>query len=516
MRYLWVEDFDGGRTGQTELKKSLEKYFQLTGNTENYRTLESVLFFLDNPESWRLFDAVLIDIRFRICERENDENKIYQKYFSSFLTEEKYKEYSKKVNNDPDSASAGVLLYLALVHRYNYNQNRIAFLSANIEDSSGKVADFNNMLEFVMKARYEKLSPADKDRFSLANEAAYCVFKEELNLSDKEAEDEFLPATDDINWDNLDSLEEKIKVLKERVKKNVHIQKHEKKENLKYNSVKEEFQNIGLIVPQPFSKPEGAGQADISWMFFDWVNRYLNTDYYRLRAALMPVCLSIEKMGDNISLKDSKIYSIEDVREVISDIILLMPENGWVDDTEWLFARILKECAKIADRIDKSYFNNQIVAYEYGCRAVLKIVRNWTSHQGIPNITAFDVVFVFTILIDTIIHLDECDDAYCNIKKLLKEYCKCTKDINAENIIRKSEEKYNEVYLNLPKTKEKEEYQKQTNFYKKISGIGNEDSTEKNNVNMDMIYCMFLVLIGENYENSKEILVNELVAKLSK
>lgn len=50
MRYLWIEDFDGGKSGQTEVKSRLEKYFQLEDKNINLCTLEEALSFLDVPE----------------------------------------------------------------------------------------------------------------------------------------------------------------------------------------------------------------------------------------------------------------------------------------------------------------------------------------------------------------------------------------------------------------------------------------------------------------------------------
>lgn len=60
MRYLWIEDFDGGKSGQTEVKSRLEKYFQLEDKNINLCTLEEALSFLDVPENWEKFDVILL------------------------------------------------------------------------------------------------------------------------------------------------------------------------------------------------------------------------------------------------------------------------------------------------------------------------------------------------------------------------------------------------------------------------------------------------------------------------
>ena len=82
MRYLWIEDFDGGKSGQTEVKSRLEKYFQLEDKNINLCTLEEALSFLDVPENWEKFDVILIDIRFKVAETDEAEEEIYNSIYN--------------------------------------------------------------------------------------------------------------------------------------------------------------------------------------------------------------------------------------------------------------------------------------------------------------------------------------------------------------------------------------------------------------------------------------------------
>ena len=76
MRFLWVEDFDGGKTGKSELKTRLESNFLINNNENsniNIGTLQETLEYLEKGSSWDEFDAILIDIRFRVCNDSNNE-----------------------------------------------------------------------------------------------------------------------------------------------------------------------------------------------------------------------------------------------------------------------------------------------------------------------------------------------------------------------------------------------------------------------------------------------------------
>ena len=73
------------------------------------------------------------------------------------------------------------------------------------------------MKEFVLKARYESLSEADIQDFSLLNEDVFEQYKEIMCLDEDKANELFaIPPGDEIDWNNPKQLEGQIeKVLKE-------------------------------------------------------------------------------------------------------------------------------------------------------------------------------------------------------------------------------------------------------------------------------------------------------------
>ena len=538
MRYLWIEDFDGGKSGRTEIKRELERYFQLKENI-NLDTLEKALEFLDVPFNWNLFDAVLIDIRFKVCEKEQDESTIYEKYFSSFLTKEKYDYYTYKIEGDANTASSGVLLYLALIHKYNYNQNRIAFISANVDDVSDRLFDINNMREYILKAKYGQLEELDKEEFSILNQNIFELYMKEMNLEEEEANRCFsIPEENDIDWKNLDKLESQVDDVENQLR--AVLKKNYKGENndLKYNSVKREFENVGLKVPIAFEKPSGYyNKSDISWRFKNWVEQRLSVDYYRLRESILPICINIKKLlEEDFESKAKMPYNnlIErdragdvkdrtmDVKDMLSKIVELFPGNVWIENKNSFYSRIIRECVSLCDGIPKEMVRGVEASAE---AAVLKIVRNWMSHQGIKNIEAYDVAFIFYVLVVAFFQYDDKyeGDNYVDKAKKLVLKLDSRKQIKPYNITEQIEK-----MVNIVKVRHKEAYERfqekggqakdyryseNASIYDAISAIGHQNSDLRETVSIEYIDLLYLGMLNlDIYE--KDVLVKSLADRL--
>ena len=526
MRYLWIEDFDGGKSGQTQTQHDLETYFQLENKIMKIcSTLKETLVFLDIPENWRCFDAVLIDIRFKIGEKEEDEEEIYKKYFSSFLIEKKYEYYTKRVNGDANTASAGVLLYLALVHRYNYNQDRIAFISANIDETSNELYRLTQMIEYVEKAKAVGLTNAETDDFDVLNEDVFEMFQDKFGIDEKEAEKKFdIPGN--IDWDNynLDDLKERInnvwKKLKEQIQENDKENKNV--DNLKYNSVRQEFEMVGLKVARAFEKPGQDRRLKESWSFQSWEDELNKEEYYRLRSAILPICLEIDKCLDEGLKKEDvlgKETTLLEMRDWIQNIMVLFPEKKWAED-DVIYSKVVKECVKFADRIEKP----ENSAY----KAVLKITRNWTAHLEISGLTFFAVVFIFHISVNAYLNVETHEKLKMLEKNLIDEFCKSDLVENREDLLDQLEEKYKEIHKSsceefhnkvsnedFKKPKKGYKFDESASFYQIISGIGHECSPKKNEVSMKMIYALFVVTLGKSIVKNGDNFINEVLVKCS-
>lgn len=554
MRYLWVEDFDGGKSGKTEIKKSLEQYFGLADKNINITTLEQALDFLEKPFNWNLFDAILLDIRFKVCEKEKDEIEIYKKYFSSFLTKEKYEYYISKLEGDANTASSGVLLYLALIHRYHYNQKRIAFISANVDDTSEDFSDINNMRECLAKAKYDGINEDDKNDFSALNENVFELYIKVLGIGEETANKRFaLPETDKINWNDLDILSAQVDLVENEMKA-AYIAKNKKSAdfsknntNLKYNSVKSEFEKVGLKIPIAFEKPSGSYKMELSWKFKIWVEE-INTDYYRLRASIVPICLKlieginkdkdnilyqpyIQIVKGNIKQDQENENAKNELLGLFSDIIELFPGNVWVEKKDSLYFRVIKECVSLCESMQKPDPLLEKDSYKYACQAVLKIARNWSSHQGIQGISAYDVVFIFHIFINTFMNIDNSTEIYNYNQIMIKDFCG-TKDIlpykSVKEIIGRAEEKYRKEYKEADEKFRKEatekelekarknhyKYDGKANFYDIISGIGNACSPIRREVSMQHLYALFLNNLKEENFSKESFFEHSVVNRI--
>lgn len=534
MRYLWIEDFDGGKNGQTQTQHDLETYFQLENKiTKLCSTLEETLAFLDIPENWRCFDAVLIDIRFKIGEKEGDEKKIYEKYFSSFLIYKKYEHYTKRVDDDANTASAGVLLYLALVHRYNYNQDRIAFISANVDETSDELYNLTEMREYVEKAKCDGLEDKDIEAFELLDEDVLEQF-EEIFGEEAEKKCDILKEIDlhHYNLEDLKELEKRINKAEKDLKEQIQNNKENKNaDNLKYNSVKQEFEGVGLKVARAFEKPTGNSHLDRSWKFQSWVDELNKEEYYRLRSTILPVCLEIDNCKDE-NLKNEDVLGEEttllEIKDWIQNIMVLFPEKKWAEDNSSIYSKVVKECVKFGDRIknpDANAYKAVLKAY----KAVLKITRNWTAHLEISGLTFFAVVFIFHISVNAYLNVEAHEKLKVLEQNLIGEFCKSDLVENREGLLDQLKEKYREIhkssceeFYNKASKEDSDNakkkgyrFEESASFYQTISGIGNKYSPKKNEVSMAMIYALFIVMLGKDIVKNGDKFINEVFVECS-
>lgn len=545
MRYLWIEDFDGGKSGRTEIKAKLEKYFQIENKNINLCTLEKALEFLDDPENWEKFDVVLIDIRFKVAETEEREEKIYKSYFSSFLTNEKYKEYIYRIGGDVNSASAGVLIYLALVHKYNFNEERIAFISANVDNNSLDLAQINNMKELALKAKYESLNEKEKVYFSGLNNEVFEKYKEIKCLDEDEANELFvIPPSDKIDWSKPEVLYEQIEKVSKEIQCKIKSSVADK-ENLKYNSVKQEFERVGLKVPRAFEKPTGETKSEISWQFKTWVDG-IDSDYYKLRAVILKSCLHVKELLNKGAVKYMpyrkmvrKYYSdkagytteIENLSanmavNMITKIVELFPINEWTKNNESFYTRVIKECVSLSDFIELKKGENEI--REVG-KETLKLVRNWTSHQGINNISSFDVAYVYMMMLRVFFYSDECMDDIASLENLLVELSTIESEtLNYEekdydNIVECLENKARKIHKDayrrftrredekvIQKEKRRYRYDENAVMYDIVSGIGNQNSDVRDRVCMDYVYLVYLSRLKERKDRVYKCILKQI------
>lgn len=515
MRFLWVEDFDGGKTGKSELKTRLERAFQINNDENsniNMGTLQETLEYLEKGSSWYEFDAILIDIRFRVCNDSNnektDEESIYNMYFKEFLTHKKYEDYTKKITGDVNSASSGILLYLALIHRYNYPKSRIAFVTANVDETSNKLSDINSMRDIVAKKRMDNLTEDDINDFRLCNEDLYEEYKNQYDLKDEEFD---IPETDQINWDDLSSLEKKINSVERKLKKNL-LEQNSKKSGLKYKSVREEFEKVGLMVPVAFEKPVSTSKNITRWSFVQWAKE-LNTGYYKLRARILPICLEINDILKKKELANNcyEIKNTKAIENLMCDMMTLFPAAKWDTNDTVFHSTAVREALYLGDLIKPKSSKDD--CSENNRKRILKIGRNWIVHQGIQGISVVSIIFTFVLVLKQFIKISNGTVLSSLIEKLEKEYINIY-DINdiddAVKKISKMQEQYIYDFKNNCQNNQKKKENESVSYATVISGIGHENSPIKDTVSMDHLYSLYLLNLREYMEEKADLNYGEL------
>ena len=329
MRYLWVEDFGEDSEDQEDKQDEWEQYFGIEDNILK-NSLEDALSFLDNLENHIKFDAVLLDIRFPVLSDNSiiDEIGIYNTYFSKIITEDMFQKYaSSDVMKD---ASSGILLFLALVFRYGYSWNNIAFISANIDDED--LSAITSLKELLIKVKYgEQLSGREK---SLYKTRYRDLFSDNDGIATKKIGliEETLRI---ITCDNL-SCDLEQDVYNNEIKKLSTIQEkinggvpEIKKEGLKYCSVRNQFEMIGLKMPPAFEKPNDES-LQICWLFKEWKDTRCDNLAITKRLVIDMCDLLKDNIEGNVDsfLKMQKIYNDDDssmtegnIRQYLQNII---------------------------------------------------------------------------------------------------------------------------------------------------------------------------------------------------
>ncbi len=366
MRYLWVEDFNNDASERTKNEEYWTKYFKINKSECTFKeNLEETLIYLEEPKNHGNFDAVLIDIRFPVLKYNSKRtlDDIYEIYFSKRITKELFTEYAGEKDGHNSNASAGFLLFLALILNYGYTADNIVFISANVDNK--QLNELYFLKEMLKKAEYlssDKLSEDEKSTYK-----SYSFDRKQYRTSYKiifekrrEIYGEYYEsiAEDALKKEEFDKLEKKLSLKKSQEIWNIknpemlcerlcEFQKDigkfksfpEKRESehdvppekgTKYRTVKEHFEKMGLIMPAAFEKPDTINQKvgdaikrgiNICWSFREWSD-LKETEDVIFRGAVIEICKFIcEKIKPDLSGKFDKTENFlnDKVKQYICD-----------------------------------------------------------------------------------------------------------------------------------------------------------------------------------------------------
>ena len=495
MRYLWVEDFndEGNSSTDRELEIRLKEFFDLNDDKVIVRkTLSSAIDFLENDGSSEEIDAVLIDIRFP----EGNIKNLYSLYFQDIMTSEFY-------STNIEYAS-GIILYLLLIFRYNISHKKMAFISANIS-SNANLNKLNDMIEIILKYKFADLTYEDMTRY---NTLERNLGKNILKISSAEKEWHTFIVNNNINEDvDLDELLEEIIALssKDQFKdeyKNNDENPDTSSVKAKYNYVKEQFNKIGFAMPKAFEKPAQNNKIDKRYLFTAWEANVYSNDYNAIRSNIQEMCnilikylrsnqFSIDIYSNFCELftkkgDENEFYEKEFFVDYLKGVKRVFPINR-IESEKACCDRALREIASIWESSCKPKCNSEF----YVCHAVMKLTRNWTSHQGITNVELRDVGLLFLLSMRGILDIEILSEKYKEEynkyeKKILSMY-EVRYDVDVK--IKESFEYFSSLNIEaIPEEIRKNN--KNPSMYDFISGIGNSKNKLGREVYMDELYIL--------------------------
>ena len=527
MRYLWVEDFGDDSEDQWDKQEAWQEYFDIEDNILLY-SLEDALKYLDNYENRSSFDAVLLDIRFPVLSEDSvmTESDIYETYFADIITKNMFEKYS---NSDVmKDASSGILQFMALVYRYGYSWNNIAFISANIDDED--LSAVNTLKELMTKVKYEEqLSSREKTLYKtryldLFSEEG--IVEKKLEIIDEKLKivtcDELIS---DLTPEKINSEIKKLNTIQEKINSGVPEQK---RKGLKYCSVRNQFEMIGLKMPPAFEKPTDESQKKC-WLFTEWKDSRLDDVTIAKRIIINMCCILQNNIHGNVSsfLAKQRIYNDEDstiteetIKQFLQNIIRNVTDFPGLktQENKLIYAgNIVDTVSSIWESIEKPKVNNGISGsyYEFAYYAVMRLTRNWMAHQGIKGIDIQFASFAFLLSMKGIFDVSkfsvEDQNAFRKEEEKLVNFfgynTVAYQTLDIEEIMHKEyRNTYQSVENAIPQN-----YSGQMRLPEKedpfalISALGHSDSCVRERVSVTELYKAFWLCVYFGDKNSRSL-----------
>ena len=534
MRFLWVEDFNEDKGDRTALEARWKEYFGLE-EVIIKEDLKSALEYLDDRENFADFDGVLLDIRF-----PSGGDGIYEKYFSEIVTKKMYGDYLEN--------GTGILLYLALALRYSYNQERIAFVSGNVDEGKN-MRPLTDMVNLLIKFQHEPLSDIDWEDYRSQEEILATFYLETVKSRKvpylEDGTIDWDTASAEL-WDNLKDQNSADRILDRlsEVQREIRNDSDGRKESgsLKYSSVCRQFNDCGLVLPRAFEKPY-KDQDEKSWSFYEW-KQGIETPYYVIRSGLIGMCRILRE--NFISAQG------EEYASGLTDPFWRRAQLGWwkylwrkanEDETDggpskeqfiqehraaWdremceLLTSVPAMLPAMSASAGAATLNTQaeaavreILRYVDGmgdlkpeprtrdldaCCLTMKLARNWTSHQGIRDMTIENCGFLLALCLRGYFDISRMPElsrkGYLAREESLLKLLGPGTDMPERNvIIELLAQSFDQLLAKNKAVYEAGRSGKDTPVYKIISGIGHQESKCRETVSMDEIYLLFWQLM---------------------
>lgn len=534
MRFLWVEDFNEDKGDRTALEARWKEYFGLD-EVIIKEDLKSALEYLDDRENFADFDGVLLDIRFPLGGEG-----IYEKYFSEIVTKKMYGDYLEN--------GTGILLYLALALRYSYNQERIAFVSGNVDEGKN-MRPLTDMVNLLIKFQHEPLSDIDWEDYRSQEEILATFYLETVKSRKvpylEDGTIDWDTASAEL-WDNLkdqnsaDRILDRLSVVQREIRNESDGRKGSG--SLKYSSVCRQFNDCGLVLPRAFEKPY-KDQDEKSWSFYEW-KQGIETPYYVIRSGLIGMCRILRENfisaqgeeyasgltdpfwrraqlgwwkylwrktneeeadgGPSIEqfIREHRAAWDREMCELLTSVPAMLPAMSASAGEATLNAQAeaaVREVLRYVDGMGDLKPEPRTRDLDAFC-LTMKLARNWTSHQGIRDMTIENCGFLLALCLRGYFDISGLPElsrkGYLAREESLLKLLGPGADLPERSvIIELMDRSFEQLLAKNQAVYKAGDSGKDTPVYKIISGIGHQESKCRETVSMDEIYLLFWQLM---------------------
>lgn len=396
-RVLWIEDFDGGKIlDQNDINQKLQSFGMVETETTVIKSLINGLEYID--EYIGDFDLVVLDVDFR--ELGNKDRCVDK--LKDIIWDNDLENYNKLREN------GGYYIFIYLMNKC-FPKERIAMLTGN-------ETGFNQGINIAEKLRKLINEPQ--------NEVNYII--EQLEEDEEAFEllgDGIYTIISTIKSGNRNiAIEELSRIIKMTNTNNISFDKNPNTSN--YWS--EAFKTAKIVPPESFRK-ESIGD-DENNRFRKWIDER-STVYYKTRGIIIEICnywLNILEQNNfeeivlfnKLCKFDSKITKL-DLESMFHQIKINLPIIEPTDGNKKLiYSQIIRIVSLYFDVVNvkhpifnrnlESEFDNKLsVKAKTTYFQIIKLLRNWSSHDKIEKANDKELIFSLVIAFRALFNIDE-------------------------------------------------------------------------------------------------------------
>ena len=347
-------------------------------------------------------------------------------------------------------------------------------------------------------------------------------------------------------WDNLKDQNSAGRILDRlsEVQREIRNDSDGRKEagSLKYSSVCRQFNECGLVLPRAFEKPY-KDRDEKSWSFYEW-KQGIETPYYVIRSGLIGMCRILRENfisaqgeeyvsgltepfwrraqlgwwkylwrktneeeadgGPSIEqfIREHRAAWDREMCELLTSVPAMLPAMSASAGEATLNAQAeaaVREVLRYVDGMGDLKPEPRTRDLD-ACCLTMKLARNWTSHQGIRDMTIENCGFLLALCLRGYFDISRMPElsrkGYLAREESLLKLLGPGADLPERSvIIELMDRSFEQLLAKNQAVYKAGDSGKDTPVYKIISGIGHQKSKCRETVSMDEIYLLFWQLM---------------------